>query len=160
MPSIAFMANYVAMTPSFFDGISTKLDGMWSVGIGIKAPVFHWGASRKSVRSARAETGIMDYKLQEAKEKIELQVSQAQFKVKEAFRKLELARNNQEKANENLRYAKIGFQEGTIPVSNVLEAQTAWLSAYSDLIDASIEVKLCEVYLQQAYGTLGKEIYR
>lgn len=160
LPSIAFMANYVAMTPSFFDGISTKLDGMWSVGIGIKAPVFHWGASRKSVRSARAETGIMDYKLQEAKEKIELQVSQAQFKVKEAFRKLELARNNQEKANENLRYAKLGFQEGTIPVSNVLEAQTAWLSAHSDLIDASIEVKLCEVYLQQAYGTLGKEIYR
>ncbi len=160
LPSIAFMANYVAMTPSFFDGISTKLDGMWSVGIGIKAPVFHWGASRKSVRSARAETGIMDYKLQEAKEKIELQVSQAQFKVKEAFRKLELARNNQEKANENLRYAKLGFQEGTIPVSNVLDAQTAWLSAHSDLIDASIEVKLCEVYLQQAYGTLGKEIYR
>lgn len=72
LPTVAFMANYFAMTPSFFNGISTKLDGMWSVGIGVKAPVFHWGASRKSVRSARAETNLMNYKLQEAKEKMEL----------------------------------------------------------------------------------------
>lgn len=156
LPTIAFMANYFAMTPSFFDGISTKLDGMWSVGIGVKAPVFHWGASRKSVRSAKAETNLMHYKLQEAKEKIELQVNQAQFKVKEAVRKMEVAKANQGKADENLKYADLGFQEGTIPVSNVLEAQTAWLSAHSDVIDTQIEMKLCEVYLQKAYGILGK----
>lgn len=159
LPTIALMANYFAMTPSFFDGISTKLDGMWSVGIGVKAPVFHWGASRKSVRSARAETELMRFKLEEAKEKIELQVNQARFKVKEAVRTMRVAEKNQEKADENLKYANVGFQEGTIPVSNVLEAQTAWLSAHSQLIDARIEMKLCEVYLQKAYGILGKEGY-
>ncbi len=157
LPTVAFMANYFAMTPSFFDGISTKFDGMWSVGIGIKAPIFHWGASRKSIRSARAETQMMQFKLEEAREKIELQVSQAQFKMKEAMRKMEVAEKNQAHADENLKYAQIGFQEGTIPVSNVLEAQTAWLSAQADWIDARIEVKLCEVYLQKAYGILGKE---
>lgn len=47
LPTVAFMANYFAMTPSFFDGISTGFDGMWSVGIGVKAPIFHWGASGK-----------------------------------------------------------------------------------------------------------------
>lgn len=156
LPTVAFMANYLAMTPSFFKGISTKIDGMWSVGIGIKAPVFHWGASRKSMRSARAETNLMDLKLQQAREKIELQVSQAQFKIKEAAKKMEMAQKNLEKADENLKYADWGFQEGTIPVSNVLEAQTAWLSAHSDLIDTRIEMKLCEVYLRKAYGILGK----
>lgn len=156
LPSVALMANYFAMTPSFFEGISTKFDGMWSVGIGVKAPLFHWGASRKSVRSARAETSLMNYKLQEAREKIELQVSQAQFKVKEANRKLEMSQKNQEKADENLKYANLGFQEGVIPVSNVLEAQTAWLSARSEMIDSQIEVKLCDVYLRKAYGVLGK----
>lgn len=156
LPTVALMANYFAMTPSFFDGISTRLDGMWSVGIGVKAPVFHWGASRKSMRSARAETTLMNLKLQEAKEKIELQVNQAQFKFKEAARKIEMAARNQEKADENLKYASLGFQEGTIPVSNVLEAQTAWLSARSEMIDSRIEMKLCEVYLKKAYGMLGK----
>lgn len=156
LPTVAFMANYFAMTPSFFDGISTKLDGMWSVGIGVKAPIFHWGASRKTVRSARAETSLMGLKLQEAKEKIELQVNQAQFKIKEVAKKMEMAEQNQEKADENLKYANLGFQEGTIPVSNVLEAQVAWLSAHSELIDTRIEMKLCEVYLKKAYGILGQ----
>ena len=87
LPTVAFMANYFAITPSFFDGISTGFDGMWSVGIGVKAPIFHWGASRKTVRSARAETSLMNFKLQEAREKIELQVSQARLKIKEAARK-------------------------------------------------------------------------
>lgn len=156
LPTVALMANYLAMTPSFFDGIRTRMDGMWSVGIGVKAPVFHWGASRKTLRSARSETRLMNYKLEEAKEKIELQVNQARFQVKEAVKKAEMAGKNREKADENLKYARLSFQEGAIPVSNVLEAQTAWLSAHADLIDARIEVKLCEVYLQKAYGLLGK----
>ena len=96
----------------------------------------------------------MNYKLQEAKEKIELQVNQSKFKVKEVAKKLEMARKNMEKAEENLRFANLGFQEGTIPVLNVLEAQTAWLSANAELIDTQIEAKLSEVYLQKAYGTL------
>ena len=51
-----------------------------------------------------------------------------------------MAEKNLEKADENLRYAKLGFMEGVIPISNVLEAQTAWLSAQSDKIDAQIDV--------------------
>ena len=93
-------------------------------------------------------------RVQEAKEKIELQVSQAQFKVKEAGKKLDMAQKNQEKADENLRYATIGFEEGVIAPSNVLEAHTAWLSAQSEKIDAQIDVKLTEIYLQKSLGTL------
>lgn len=156
LPTVALTANYLTMAPSFFDGISTKMDGMWSVGIGVKAPIFHWGASRKSLRNARAQTGIMEYRLQEAKEQIELQVSQAEFKRREVAKKLEMAEHNRQRAEENLKLAEVGFREGTIPVLNVLEAQTAWLSAQSDRIDAQIEMKLCEVYLLKAYGVLGK----
>ena len=156
LPSVALTANYMAMTPSFFDGISNKLDGMWSVGIGVKAPIFHWGASRKSVRSARAETELMELKLEEAKEMVELQVSQAHFKVEEAMHKMKVAESNLSRADENLRYANLGFEEGTMPVLNVLEAQTAWLEAHTEGIDARIELKLCEVYLKKAYGVLSK----
>ena len=96
--------------------------------------------------------------MQEAKEKIELQVSQAEFKMKEVERKLSMARKNMERAEENLRFANLGFQEGTIPVLNVLEAQTAWLTANSDWIDARIDARLCKVYLEKAYGTLGENM--
>lgn len=154
LPTIALTANYLSSTPSFFDGVSTKFDGMWSVGIGIKAPIFHWGASRKSLRGAKAQTNAMNYKLQEAKEQIELQVNQSEFKMKEVTKKLAMARKNLERAEENLKFANLGFKEGTIPVLNVLEAQTAWLTANSELIDTQIEARLCKVYLESAYGTL------
>ena len=154
LPTIALTANYLSSTPSFFDGVSTKFDGMWSVGVGIKAPIFHWGASRKSLRSAKAQTNAMNYKLQEAKEQIELQVNQSEFKMKEVTKKLAMARKNLERAEENLKFANLGFKEGTIPVLNVLEAQTAWLTANSELIDTQIEARLCKVYLERAYGTL------
>lgn len=91
LPTIALTANYLSSTPSFFDGVSTKFEGMWSVGVGIKAPIFHWGASRKSLRNAKAQTNAMNYKLQEAKEQIELQVSQSEFKMKEVTKKLAMA---------------------------------------------------------------------
>lgn len=154
LPTVALTANYLSSTPSFYDGISTKFDGMWSVGIGIKAPIFHWGASRKSLRNAKAQTNVVNYRLEEAKEQIELQVNQSEFKMKEVTKKLAMARKNLERAEENLKFANLGFKEGTIPVLNVLEAQTAWLTANSELIDTQIEARLCKVYLEKAYGIL------
>lgn len=154
LPTVALTANYFSSTPSFYDGVRSKFEGMWSVGVGIKAPIFHWGASRKSLRNAKAQTNAMNFKLEEAKEQIELQVSQAEFKMKEVAKKLEMAEKNLERAEENLKFANLGFKEGTIPVLNVLEAQTAWLTANSELIDTRIEAKLCKVYLEKAYGIL------
>ena len=60
---------------------------------------------------------------------------------------------NLEKADENLRNAQVGFEEGVLTTTNVLEAQTAWLAAQSEKIDAEIDTRLCEVYLATALGT-------
>ena len=62
--------------------------------------------------------------------------------------------HNIEQAEENLRYATEGFQEGVITSSDLLGAQTAWLSAKSDNIDANIDTKLCNLYLAKSQGTL------
>ena len=81
-------------------------------------------------------------------------MSQSQFKVNEANKKLEMARKSTERAEENLRTANLGFQEGVISTTTVMEAQTAWLQAQSQKIDAEIDVKLSQVNLQKALGTL------
>ena len=61
---------------------------------------------------------------------------------------------NLEKADENLHNAQVGFEEGILTTDNVLEAQTAWLKAQSEHIDAEIDIKLCEVYLSKALGNM------
>ncbi len=60
------------------------------------------------------------------------------------------------KADENLRTAQIGFREGVVTADDVMEAQTAWLKANSEKIDASIDVHLCDVYLSKVLGTLNQ----
>lgn len=154
LPNIALTGNYLITNPSVFNSFETKFKGMWNIGVVVNIPIFHWGEGIYKVKAARKQANVVRYQLDEAREKIELQVSQCQFKVNEASRKLSMALKNMEKAEENLRYANLGFKEGVIPTSNVIEAQTAWLSAQSEKIDAQIDVKLTEVYLMKAMGTL------
>lgn len=154
LPSIALMGNYMVTNPSVFNGFENKFKGMWNIGVMVQIPIWHWGEGLYKTRAAKAEARITQYQLEDAREKIELQVNQAAFKVNEAGKKLVMASKNMEKAEENLRYATLGFKEGVIATSNVLEAQTAWLSAQSEKIDAQIDVKLTEIYLKKSLGTL------
>ncbi|WP_321333547.1 TolC family protein [uncultured Bacteroides sp.] len=154
LPSIALLGNYLVTNPSVYNGFENKFRGMWNVGVMVQIPIWHWGEGTYKVKAAKAEARIAQYQLSDAKEKIELQVNQSAFKVNEAAKKLIMAKKNMEKANENLRYATLGFEEGVIPPSDVLEAHTAWLSAQSEKIDAQIDVKLTEIYLQKSLGIL------
>ena len=124
LPSVALTANYLVTNPSLVNGFENKFRGMWAAGVVVKIPVFHWGEGIYKVKAAKAEANIARYKLEDVKEKVELQVTQNSYKVNESAKKLAMAEKNMEKAEENLRYANLGFKEGVIPTSNVLEAQT------------------------------------
>lgn len=155
LPSLALTGGYLVSNPSLLNGFENKFRGMWNVGIMLSVPVFHWNEGIYKVKAAKSEVNIARLQQTEAQEKIELQVNQSLFKNTEAQKRLALSEKNMEKAEENLRYADKGFKEGVIPVTNVMEAQTAWLSAQSDRIDAQIDLKLAQTYLQKAMGTLG-----
>ena len=105
------------------------------------------------VRASKNATTIATLELNEAREKVELQVNQCQYKVDEAYKRLKMATANT-KAEENLRCANVGFREGVMESTAVMEAQTAWLQAQSQRIDAEIDVKLSQVALNKALGTL------
>lgn len=154
LPSVALTANYLVTNPSLVNGFERKFRGMWAIGAMVQIPLWSWGEGMYKVKAAKAEANIARYRLEEVREKVELQVSQASYQVNEAAKRMAMAEKNMEKADENLRYAKLGFSEGVIPTSQVLEAQTAWQSAQSDKIDAQIDVKLTEVYLRKSMGTL------
>lgn len=155
LPSVALTANYLITNPNSFNGFKNDFGGMFNVGVAVQVPISGWWEGTYKRNAARAETHIKQLELDDAKEKIELQVNQSVYKVNEAGKKLTASSRNKEKAEENLRHATIGFEEGVIPALNLMEAQTAWVEAQSDLIDAQIEVKLTDVYLSKALGRLS-----
>lgn len=157
LPSVALIGNYMVSNPSMYNGFEKKLKGMWNVGVMVQVPLWTWGEGGYKVRAAKAEARISEYQLEDAKEKIELQVNQSVYKINEAVKNLATTRKNMENADENLRSANLGFREGVIPVSNLIEAQTTWLSAHADKIDAQINMKITDLYLQKALGTMKYE---
>ena len=154
LPQVLLTGGYAVSNPNVFNGFEKKFAGFWNIGVLMRIPIWNWGDVKYKVRAAKGATTIANLELDEAREKIELQVNQKAFMVNEANKKLAMAQSNIEHAEENLRTANLGFKEGVIPATTILEAQTAWLQAQSQKIDAEIDVKLSQVELQKALGTL------
>ena len=154
LPQVLLTGGYMVSNPNVFNGFEKKFAGVWNVGVLVRVPIWNWGDVAYKVRAAKGATTIATLQKEEAREKIELQVNQSAFQVSEANKKLEMAKASIERANENLRTANLGFSEGVISSTTVMEAQTAWLQAQSQKIDAEIDVKLSQVNLQKALGTL------
>lgn len=155
LPNIALIGSYSFTNPNMFDGFKNRFGGAFSVGVMVKIPLWHWGGNYNGYRAARSSETISKIQVADAREKIDLQVSQAAYKAQEAVKTYLATESNLAKAQENLRTATLGFREGVITTDDVMAAQTAWLKAHSENIDAMIDVKLCDVYLSKVLGTLG-----
>ena len=154
LPMVALTGGYSVSNPNTFNGFEKKFAGFWNVGVLVRIPVWNWGDVMYKVRASKGATTILRLELEEAKEKIELQTTQTVYQMDEANKRLTMAESNVKRADENLRTANLGFSEGVITPTTVMEAQTAWLQAKSQKIDAEIDVRLSQVNLKKAMGAL------
>ena len=154
LPHLALTGGYSIANPNVFNGFQKRFSGVWNVGVALQVPVWNWFDTRYKIRASQAATDMAKYELADVQEKINLQITQSRFKVKEARKKLAMAEKNIASAEENLRCAQVGFKEGVMESTDVLAAQTAWQQAQSQKIDTQVEVKLAQVNLEKALGIL------
>ncbi len=154
MPKLAAVAAVHATNPNSYDGFENRFGAAFSVGATLRMPLWHWGGLSNKVKAAQVEANVKRLELDDAKEKIALQISQAAFRYQEAFKTYEATKANLAQANENLRIADLAFKEGMGTVDDVLTAQTAWLKANSEKIDAEIDVQLTHEFLDKVMGTM------
>ena len=118
----------------------------------MRIPVFDWGENLYKIRASKCATRLAQLEYSDASDMIRLQVSQSRYKVRESAKNLESAKKNILSADENLRCATLGFKEGVMSTTDVMSAQTAWLKAKTQKIDAEIDMKLSILALEKAYG--------
>ena len=152
LPTVGAFGNYIVSNPSCFNGFQNEFGGMWNVGVMAKIPIFHWGEGYNKTRMAKAEAKIQQYNYDDTKELIMLQVRQCEKQLSEADARMRLTQEKLNDADENLRMATSGFREGVVESSVIDLAQTAWLQAHSDYIDAKIDRIMAEVNLRKAAG--------
>ncbi len=154
MPKLAAVAALHATNPNSYDGFENRFGAAFSVGATLRVPLWHWGGLSNKVKAAKVEADVKRLELDDVKEKIALQISQAAFSYQEAFKTYEATKANLVQADENLRIAGIAFKEGMGTIDDVLAAQTAWLKANSEKIDAEINVQLTQEHLNKVMGVL------
>jgi outer membrane protein TolC len=155
LPNVALVGAYSFSNPNLFNGFSKRFAGAFSVGAVVSIPLWHWGGNYYKYREAESNETVMKLRLEDARELIDLQINQASYKARESIKTYKATQSNLACADENLRCATVGFKEGVITTDDVLAAQTAWLKANSENIDAMIDVQLCDTYLSKVLGKLS-----
>lgn len=154
MPQVALTANYLATNINVLDRNKDGLNGFWTAGVVMKVPIFHGLEALKKTQKAKAEASLYKSKYEDSVNLVNLEVSQLYAKRQEALKRIEMAESNLDCAEENLRTAMVGFEEGVIESNVTLAAQAAWLKAHSESIDAGIELQMIESNLNRAEGLL------
>lgn len=154
LPQVALTGGYLFSNPNVYNGYQNKFSGVWNVGVVVRIPLWNWFEGEYKVKSSKIATSIANMELTDAQEKMQLQVQQNTFKIKEAQRRLAMSQKNVENANENLRCANLGFKEGVLQTTEVMQAQTAWLTAQTQKIDAEIDLNMSQIGLRKALGIL------
>lgn len=154
LPKVALVGAYTFTYPNVNHGFNKAYGGGFSVGAMLTIPLWHWGGNYNHYRAAKSNTQASRLALEDLEEKVNLQVNQARFSYDEARKTYDMTLRNLQKADENLRQAQVAFHEGVLTADDVIGAQTAWLQANSEKIDAQIGIRLCEVYLSKVLGTM------
>jgi outer membrane protein len=118
----------------------------------LSIPIIDWGQRKQKVRQQQHFIRGQQHLLKETKEKISLEVQQAYLQVNESAKRIELSGASLEQAEENLRLSNDRLKAGTITGQDVLEAQTIWQQAFSNIIDAKTAYRVDEARLRKALG--------
>lgn len=154
-PNIVASAGYIYTNPNADNGFSNKWDGkgFFSAGVVVNVPIAHADDILR-YKAAKHAANAMALKTEETRELLTLQTTQANQKLTEAQQKIALARLTQNNAAEVLRMAQESYDAGMITASELMQAQTAWLAAATDLVDAEVEAKTTETQLRKYLGKL------
>jgi outer membrane protein TolC len=106
------------------------------------------------VGKARYELQNAELTLQKNSRLIDIEVQQAIFNVQTARQLIETAQLGIEQADENLRVMQNRYAARLSPLTDLLEAQTLWQQASSNLIEAQTQYKIYETEYLRATGRL------
>lgn len=154
-PNIMATANYVYSNVSADNGLNSdwKGKGFFTAGVVVNIPLVHADDIYR-LKAAKHTARAAELQVEETRELLTLQTTQANQKLTEAQQKIVLARLTLKNAEEVLRMAQESYDAGMITASDLMQAQTQWLSAATDVVDAEVEAKTTETLLRKYLGKL------
>lgn len=137
----------VPYTQEFRDGIGIAM-------LAVKIPIFHWGESRKKLHKARYELDNSQLELQRNMRLMSIEAQQAVQNVDDGYRMIHTAESGLRQAEENLRVMRNRYAAAMSPLTDLLDAQSQWQQAQSNLIEAQTQYMIYRTDYLRATGQL------
>ena len=137
----------VPYTQEFRDGIGIAM-------LAVKIPIFHWGESRKKLHKARYELDNSQLELQRNMRLMSIEAQQAVQNVEDGYRMIHTAESGLRQAEENLRVMRNRYAAAMSPLTDLLDAQSQWQQAQSNLIEAQTQYMIYRTDYLRATGQL------
>ena len=168
LPTIALTASYMYYGNIKLNGMTNTGDSMvpfsqkFNDGLGmamlsVQIPIFHWGEARKKVRKAKYEMQNAELDLQKNAKLLNIEIKQAILNVQDGYKLIQTAEKGLEQAQENLRVITNRYTASMSPLTDMLDAQSQWQQAESNLIEAQTQYKIYETDYRRAMGILDFE---
>ena len=129
-------------------------DQLWTPAVfaSLKIPLFHWGARFKEVNSQKALLRSKEYALDDTRDQISKEVANAWTSLTENTKQINVAEEACKIAEENLELNTFSYNEGKLPILDVLSAQLSWIQSYSSLIQTWYQQKASMAQYNKVVG--------
>ena len=146
-PQLSALARYQHST-----GTAMNNPNEWFVGGVLSWSLWDWGATYYKARAAEAQARQVVAREGDAKDLIDLEITQRFLAIEAAHERLNVARMTLRQATEAMRVARMKFEQHTVPSTTVLDSQTRLSRAQANRIYAQYELILAVAALRLSMG--------
>ncbi len=118
----------------------------------VNIPVFYWGERRHNVRISETEEETRELERSKLLDQIRLDLSNAWVNLTEALKRINIVDSSLEIARHNLILNTFSYNEGKLPVIDVLSAQVTWLQTFTNVVSANYQYKVALAEYEKAIG--------
>ena len=129
-------------------------DGLPMVMASVSIPLFRWGSGLKKVKKAKLDVENARLAQQKNMRLLSIEATQAAQNLENSYLLIETANSGAREAEDNLRIQHDRYLNGMATLTDLLNAQSGWQQAQSNLIDAQTQHKICETEYLRVTGRL------
>jgi outer membrane protein TolC len=122
--------------------------------LSLSVPIWKWGEGYKKVKKAKLDVENAQLDMARNQRLLTIQARQAILNVTNGYTQIETAQKGVDNATENLRVMQERYDADMSTLTDLLDAQSQWQQAQSNLIEAKTQYKLYQTEYLKAVGRL------
>lgn len=149
LPSLALVGSAGRVSENAFDGNDATV---WSGSVSLSMPVFEGGRIRSLTSLAQSRLRAQQIRVEELRRRITAEVRLAVQDANSSFAQIAVAQKNQTLSEDELRLARLRYEQGVADNREIVDAQNRLAQANDNFVGAIYQYNLSRVELARARG--------